>query len=29
LHDKMEGNEMPNVRLVLEKARAADLVVGG
>jgi pantothenate kinase len=29
LHDKMEGNEMPNVRLVLEKARAAHLVVGG
>jgi pantothenate kinase len=26
---KMEGNEMPNVRLVLEKARKADLEVGG
>jgi pantothenate kinase len=29
LHTKMEGNEMPNVRLVLNKARKADLEVGG
>jgi pantothenate kinase len=26
---KMEGNEMPNVRLVLNESRMADVVVGG
>jgi pantothenate kinase len=27
MHDKMEGNDMPNVRAVLAKARPADLTL--
>ena len=29
IDDKMDGNEMPNVRLVLNNSREADVVVGG